>query len=781
MTEPTNVHALARSGLANGSPPNPNFLRFIEQAKATAASAGIAWSMRLSAEGVSCDDDVWDLRAMAADGRPGKLKLRTFSHVEDAHASLVSRGLRSLADPPPKVVSPAWQDIIKAHTVEHVLIRKKGLQYIGQSTNAWRFLATVSNKEPWQVTAEDVQLACEISDECQPSGGRSIILMALISSIVDLHHLFDACPLTALVQRQKKVRAGRAKFAQAEMQQAKTLSERKAEEKLPERRAFWEIIRIVYTETPKTLTDALRFAMVKLLLITGMRISEVALLPLDWRRTRTYLGQNGQPAGDFGGVSESLSIRHFAEKQDNRQLYESTQFVPDMFRDEVERIMADVIRLTAPLRKTLRDQGQTGRVFPMYQPDELVDALEMYVRLSGNPIWTEPISIETQAIVDSFKVDFDSDKLLCLYKSQRTSKRLSAAVSVYFTRAVGLRLRDEQGRLAPDRGVRGRFIHVGEAEAYVRSQLKTKLSDLNSLTLDNGSTVAPWDMLFVMPKRAVGAGRGQTILDPNTTFSIGIADGGLILYALGGSSDSQSLFRQYGQTSADHDLSITSHAFRHLQNTELFRLGVADTIISKRFNRRNVAQSYEYDHRSLAEELDAIELPDDWSIVLGESKATDVAKMIVNGRANGPIVGEFKRIQIEEGDEAALRFLMMEADGFHATPYGTCLNSFTVDPCPKHLECFNGCRHLSATGLPEQHRNLVNLHDRLKLAYEAAERRPEGAIGKTNQLAHAKARLDGIEKLLTTPPNEAVFPDGVDLSLSAKPMSVLHGTKTARP
>ncbi len=69
---------------------------------------------------------------------------------------------------------------------------------------------------------------------------------------------------------------------------------------------------------------------------------------------------------------------------------------------------------------------------------------------------------------------------------------------------------------------------------------------------------------------------------------------------------SASLFEKYGETDEDRALKIESHMLRHLQNTELFRLGVADTIISKRFNRRSVAQSYEYDHRSLAEELDQI-------------------------------------------------------------------------------------------------------------------------------------------------------------------------------
>ncbi len=68
-----------------------------------------------------------------------------------------------------------------------------------------------------------------------------------------------------------------------------------------------------------------------------------------------------------------------------------------------------------------------------------------------------------------------------------------------------------------------------------------------------------------------------------------------------------------------------------------------------------------------------------------------VARMIKAGKASGPIVDSFKKIQRTHGDDAAFDFLKVEADGFHSTPYGHCINSFTVDPCPKHLECFAGC------------------------------------------------------------------------------------------
>lgn len=154
-----------------------------------------------------------------------------------------------------------------------------------------------------------------------------------------------------------------------------------------------------------------------------------------------------------------------------------------------------------------------------------------------------------------------------------------------------------------------------------------------------------------------------------------------------------------------------------------------------------------------------------------------MAKMIQAGRASGPIVREFKSIQAKEGDEAALRFLAAEADGFHATPYGTCLNSFTVDPCPKHLECFTGCRHLSATNLPEHQDNILKLHGRLKIALESAQARPDGTVGKANQIAHAVARLRGVEALMNTLPGKSVFPEGADLSAGSfnQRRSVLNG------
>ena len=169
-------------------------------------------------------------------------------------------------------------------------------------------------------------------------------------------------------------------------------------------------------------------------------------------------------------------------------------------------------------------------------------------------------------------------------------------------------------------------------------------------------------------------------------------------------------------------MTVPPNSFRHLQNTELFRLGLADTLITKRFDRSHVVNSYEYDHRSLSEELDQIELDPELECRLGENTAT-VARLLKSGRARGPILDSFHRIQMEQGDEAAFEYLRAEADGFHCTPYGHCITSFLVDRCPKHLQCFCGCKYLCATDLPETRSNLVQLRSKLQKTVETIEGR----------------------------------------------------------
>ena len=95
--------------------------------------------------------------------------------------------------------------------------------------------------------------------------------------------------------------------------------------------------------------------------------------------------------------------------------------------------------------------------------------------------------------------------------------------------------------------------------------------------------------------------------------------------------------------------------------------------------------------------------------------------MVVSGMALQSHLGQsFKRIQHESGDEAAFIYLAANADGFHVTPYGFCTNSFSVNPCTRHLKCFDQCKHFTASGVAEHRVTFEDLRSKLVAMRDAA-------------------------------------------------------------
>ncbi len=432
------------------------------------------------------------------------------------------------------------------------------------------------------------------------------------------------------------------------------------------------------------------------------------------------------------------------------------------------------------MRRTLKTQCESGRLLPMYSPEALLPAETCYMLLTGNVLFRKIDQSVYQPYIDRYRENLDYATLDELVAFQLKGNAVASSTWLVYAGRMqkkGMVFRSEDGNPWSGRGPANQFIRVSDLEEYIRTELSTKVSDTAPFKLDGGVVLQPWEFLFLTPKRALAEERNGLPCHIGWNVGVCVSTPEILSNSISGTNsvDYPTLFNDYGLTEADRSLTLLSHSLRHLQNTELFRLGVADTIITKRFNRKSVAQSYEYDHRSLQEELDQVTLPDEWEAYLGP-KAASVAKMVEAGRANGPVVKEFRRVQSADGDEAAYSFLKAEADGFHATPYGHCLNSFTVDPCPTHLECFNGCRHLSATNLPENRRHLVLLQGKLYDALHAARAKATTSIGRDNQMRHAEIRLAGVNRLLTTQPGQLAFPDGPDLSVALNPPSVLHGS-----
>lgn len=769
---------------------NPHYLAFIDHGKALARQADLLWEIPTDSTGTAIDSIGWNLTQIAGYAPPPIHYLRDFRTDSKTLQTLNHQRVEQELSPLSRsVLRSPWQDLIKAAALHDALVKRNAPNNTYQCVvRALRAIATCTDKAPWDLTADDARLATKIATLTQPSGAMGRHVTAIFKSLFDLHHLCDVGPLHhALVgMASPQPNDRRAKHTKPQDELRASLVARKSAERLPERRAFWELIRIVLTEQPRSFTDAMRFAALKVQIMTGLRAGEVALLPLDWRRVRSHIDFKGNSAAEAGGFGNSVLLRHFAEKQhlegtQNPILFETAQPVPEMFREILEETLEYAQTLTTPLRQTLKLQCETGRIFPWYPQNSIVPAIELYQRLTGNAFW---LDIEKAPFVTRYRQQLDPSVLHELRQYQRnvsSNTTVDWSVYVFFHRlqkkilngATTLTLRRGDGSIIPlghrNPGPRPRvswkntYLHVGEFEDYVRQEVPTKISDTHAFQLSAG-LLHPWELLFLTPKRSLAEERNEGLCDVTICSSINRPDPTLILSALAENNQSNpSLFSKYGQTEEDRSLKLVSHTLRHLQNTELFRLGIADTIISKRFNRRSVAQSYEYDHRSLSEELEAIEIPEHIETMLG-SKATTVAKLIMAGRASGPVVEGFQRIQSTDGEQAAYEYLRAEADGFHVTPYGHCLNSFTVSPCPKHLECFANCKHLSAVDLPEHRRNLTRLEQKLQSTIDSIKLRPSTSIGWKNQLQHAEIRLDGVRKLLATPPGGRPFPDGVDLS-----------------
>jgi hypothetical protein len=763
---------------------NEFYRSFIETAQSLAAERGLSWDLPCDSSGKIPKDQAWDLGSLASVVPPPFFRVTDLGFYAPGLVGLNDARERDGLPPLPATAMPQqWRDFYQAVILTEILIKKNKPKHALENIGRYiRLLAAcVETHDPWDITGKDVQLAYNIALGVGESGKSAANFAMVMRIVIDGQHLADRSPLARFcipyptdMAREAQARVEHRRLVENSYQDVEKvrieLGQRKASEKLPEVKAFWELIRILWTETPKTLADHIRFAQAKIGVLTGFRIGENATIPFDWERWREYVDAQGRPAGERGGISRSLILRHFAEKQpddegrDGVVLYETTQHIPEMFEKEVLDILRHTAEITQPMRERLRLQTETGKLLPEFSDDDLLPAVEAYIRVSGSLSLSS--DTDAKSLLQEYRNDYDPTILDTLRSHQIKNPgfELIDAIKKYWHRYIKkgmIQARGSRGWVL-GKGIdwRSAYFKVSDLEALIRRSMPTKMPDIEPFTLADGKKLYPYELMFLMPIRALAENRNGGLTDVNWYFANGRVSSSDLHMHLGGQADN--LFTRYGETEEDRRHTLNTHSLRHLQNTELIRLGVADTIINLRFNRRDPKQLKNYDHRSLAEDLQDMDLPPLASEKLG-LRAQEAMRMIVANKVSGPIVDEFRRVQREHGDDAAFDYLDAEADGLHVTPYGFCLNSFTVDPCPKHLECFNGCSHLTRTDVPEERQNLEALRDRTKRAIIKIEASPPGSIGRENQLRHARAHLSNIEKVLAAEPGTAPFSDGTDL------------------
>lgn len=620
------------------APKPTGYVSFVEDARAFVESKGLSWSIKVDKHGSVTDERTWDMRKLTGSHARHAALLNAFSVAPEIQAAAVARGWSPATLPAAGALPAHARECIKA--VVAVRCKEKRLD---RSTRNFalvlrKFFSTTRNV-PWEINSEDVERYLELE-------GRNtniIDLVAVFTRIVNENLLSLHCPL--VIERAEDVSP----------KLLKALTDRGGNEKLPERRPLYELIRIIFQEDPRGHQDRIRFAVLRLITFTGLRVMEVMMLPADCLRIETHLDVvTGRPAGEIGGVTTSVDLRYFAEKHE--------EFAPDLLVEEVqpvpERFQAAVI---------------------------------------------EAVQMAREA----------TDRLRFVLRTQHSDP----------ARYSG--------------------------------------SDLRRFRTTTGREVTTADLLFLV----LCGGRRELPDAIPPDAKVAPAAVGSLYQWLG-----KTILRRYSKDAEATRMVVRPHGLRHLMNTEFFRLNIPDTVITQHFGRQTVAQSYQYDHRSLAEKLRFVELPTAGKQAIEAGSPQElVARMVVAGLApESHIAKSFKSIQASDGDEAAFRYLAANADGFHVTPYGFCTNSFSLNPCARHLKCFHRCKHYAPSGLTEHRVKLETLVFQLQAMRDSAASKPANALGRRNQIAHAESLLQGVKAALASPAGAPVFPEGADHSARGK-------------
>lgn len=457
--------------------PDELYTSFIMMARRAAENAGISWNIPLR-NGKAVDGQGWDLTAIAGATPPPVFRLRSFLSDEKTLTALNRR--RIDAGQPVMVgfeLSENWKDLIKAAVIDRLLIRRNqpGSVY-GATVRPLSVLATCCNDiNPWDLAPTSMSLAATIADEIQPSQKLGDDIAGIATWLFDKNHLSARCPLslTGRMAEQAKEKKTRRNIDFVR----KSLSERKAQNKLPTEDAFWEIIRIIHEEKPASFLDHIRFSIIKVLIMTGLRSGESVTIPSNWAQWHDYVDIKGKPAGESGGVSRSLSLRYYGEKQrgtggDSVALYKTAQHVPKMFEEELIGVLEATNCITQPLRNRLAAQIESGRIFPEYKTDAFVSILEIYTRITGDPFVYQDTLRDN--LIREYKSNFDPTVLRRIHERQKSAASgggiIYPRVRTYFSGRLGsginkkAPIRSRSGALMERIEYYNAYVRVGEFE-----------------------------------------------------------------------------------------------------------------------------------------------------------------------------------------------------------------------------------------------------------------------------------------------------------------------------
>ncbi|WP_312607896.1 hypothetical protein [Agrobacterium pusense] len=755
------------------------FERFIADARELAERKNVSWTLALDPMGDVVEGHQWELGRMAGSRQPLPAFSRTAPDQKTLDLMNAVRANRGLAPISRKAPAEPWIDLMKAVVIDQIFVKVNRAGQAQRHLLMLRIVAAESDPTPpWLLEPSAVRRAYNAALGIGTSGKSALDLSTTIKVYFDRMGLAEApalerhCIAYDDVAGEERVRSRKAYQNDRHSSNAilERLSDRRSPEKLPDKRSYFVLVDIVFSMEPHNVSDWIRFSAIKLMIVTGLRAEEVLGAPVGCLSWRDFVDGDGKPSGAGGGVSREAFFRYFGLKKETESdqgsaaLYETSQNVPMLFQKIFEDTVEDVRRVTAPARVRLRAQATSGRLLPEYDRHEIVPAVEIFSRLTGNLRYAD--CDLPPDVVAAYRRSLDFEHLKSLREYQESCGGVSHTVVSFFSRK-NFRPHDRHGVpiLGRNKNWFSCYFRVGEVEDALMRELVTKSPELNTLVMQGDRRYGTHDMLFLMPVRNLVEGRNRGVLDVERYYAFGRVDYADIDLALDGRNPN-SIFRRYlGEEGSS--LCVNTLEFRHLLSDVLFCNHVSDVVNAKFFGRHTLKRTAQYDHTTLSKILEELDIGVEEHELLGDMQREMIAE-ILQGSLGGAKVEQFRRIQREKGDKAAVRYLAGAVAGFTITPLGACTSNFVASPCPRHLECFRRCEHLTRTPDPAEARRLDDLLEGFEIQRDAILTVPEAqrTLGWQSQLAHIDTQIDGARAAIAAAPGGKVFPHGDDLFVS---------------
>lgn len=501
----------------------------------------------------------------------------------------------------------------------------------------------------------------------------------------------------------------------------RVVKQRKSDERLPSREAMEAYA--LCSNNPLSYGEEILLRVIDLLIATGQRGNEIAVVPYHCWVERPIKDNTGQVVVD--GNDNTLlecGIRYFAEKQFQSRVHWLAESDIPLARRAVERLKI----LTEDQREIARwQEAHPGRLWD-YSPNEILteDKVQNWLGFAKNRDATRVLFMY---LARNGIHPFDEKK----HQSKAVKRRYLAG--------------DIERLLVPK--LRGHAALTENVGGKIRVVLKT--SETLALAYEGQFHFGGRDanVFYILPR-------------PVTLSDINIA--------LGSNPHRSSIFSRRSLVEINGEpIKLTSHQPRHWRNSIYHLAGMSNVQQALALGRKSLDQNTYYQHTSIEENTAAHQK---FLAFNSHHERIDFLHAgIRNKRIQGSLTDSYHALLLDKGTATAEAFLTVHATALHVTPFGGCIHDFSQAPCPKHLQCWNGCSHLHLMGTLSERANLQKQAENLATAITIMRDAGTGEAGSDVWLADQKNKLNNLKSVLARETDvgmQRVFPNGHPMTIA---------------